>query len=304
MISNSSLCVCVCVCVSTCTAYIEDVARCVDQSRRLIIVLTPGYVLRRGWSVFELEARLRNMLASGDIKVILIECAQLRSLINYQEVEALKQGIKALSVVHWQGESSSRPGSRFWKSLRLEMPFRRPPRPLGSRQPLDASEAGPFGDLRSVSAVSMATAASSAAVATAPPDLRSSSMTSLRGAGAAERYHATLRQKNPYQAHQQRSFDVPYEVPLSRAGTLPPQHTYCNIPLTLLNGQHTHMHTHTHTQVHGHAHTHMHAHTQGKPRPQRQRSLDQPYANPPLSYTPPSPPSTRPHPDPSFPSLQ
>ncbi|XP_076118596.1 interleukin-1 receptor accessory protein-like 1-A [Alosa pseudoharengus] len=243
-------------------AYIEDVARCVDQSRRLIIVLTPGYVLRRGWSVFELEARLRNMLASGDIKVILIECAPLRGLINYQEVEALKQGIKALSVLHWTGEASSKPSSRFWKSLRLEMPFRRPPpRPsLARRQPLDASEAGPFADLRGVSAVSMATAAAPAVVATAtaaaPPDLRSSSLTSLRGVGAVERYHATLlRQKNPYQP-QQRNYELPYEVPaLTRTGTLPPQHTYCNIPLTLLNGQHT----------------------QG--RPQRQRSLDQPYAN-------------------------
>ncbi|XP_062391210.1 interleukin-1 receptor accessory protein-like 1-A [Sardina pilchardus] len=244
--------------------YIEDVARCVDQSRRLIIVLTPGYVLRRGWSVFELEARLRNMLASGDIKVILIECAPgLRGLINYQEVEALKQGIKALSVLRWAGEGSSRPGSRFWKSLRLEMPFRRPPpRPSlargGRGQPLDASEAGPFGDLRGVSAVSMATAAAPAVVATAtvaPSDLRSSSLTSLRGVGGAvERYHATLlRQKNPYQ-----TYELPYELPaLTRTGTLPPQHTYCNIPLTLLNGQHT----------------------QGKSRVQRQRSLDQPYAN-------------------------
>ncbi|XP_041926587.1 interleukin-1 receptor accessory protein-like 1-A isoform X2 [Alosa sapidissima] len=265
--------------------YIEDVARCVDQSRRLIIVLTPGYVLRRGWSVFELEARLRNMLASGDIKVILIECAPLRGLINYQEVEALKQGIKALSVLHWTGEASSKPSSRFWKSLRLEMPFRRPPPRPARRQPLDASEAGPFADLRGVSAVSMATAAAPAVVATAtsaaPPDLRSSSLTSLRGVGAVERYHATLlRQKNPYQPQapanltQHRNYELPYEVPaLTRTGTLPPQHTYCNIPLTLLNGQHTHTHTH------GHSHNTHNTHTLGKGRPQRQRSLDQPYAN-------------------------
>ncbi|XP_063068969.1 interleukin-1 receptor accessory protein-like 1-A [Engraulis encrasicolus] len=284
-------------------AYIEDVARCVEQSRRLILVLTPGYVRRRGWSVFELEARLRNMLACGDIKVILIECttAALNGLMNYPEVEALKQGIKALTVLRWRGESSSRPGSRFWKSLRLEMPFRRPPRSLltGGRrgaQPLDASEASTFasaadlrssssmggggglgvGGVSSMSALSMVTNSSVAvpSVAVAPAELRSSSLTSLRGTSGVmvERYHATLqRHKNPYQphplththtlAHSQVSPHedghgrglplTAYQMPaLSRAGTLPPQ-----------------------------PRSHVHGHGTHKARPQRQRSLDQPYAN-------------------------
>ncbi|KAJ8350336.1 hypothetical protein SKAU_G00254660 [Synaphobranchus kaupii] len=61
-----------------------------QSSKRLIIVMTPNYVVRRGWSIFELETRLRNMLATGEIKVILIECAELRGIMNYQEVEALK----------------------------------------------------------------------------------------------------------------------------------------------------------------------------------------------------------------------
>ncbi|KAI3365957.1 hypothetical protein L3Q82_009790 [Scortum barcoo] len=158
--------------------YIEDVARCVDQSKRLIIVMTPSYVVRRGWSIFELETRLRNMLVTGEIKVILIECAELRGIMNYQEVEALKHTIKMLTVIKWRGPSSNKLNSKFWKQLLYEMPFKR-------MEPLSIS-------------------------------------------------HEQMRQKHYY-----RSYD--YDLP--PGGTLPPlstlgnQHTYCNIPMTLINGQ-------------------------------------------------------------------
>ncbi|KAG9339453.1 hypothetical protein JZ751_023591, partial [Albula glossodonta] len=205
-------------------AYIEDVARCVDQSKRLIIVMTPNYVVRRGWSIFELETRLRNMLASGEIKVILIECAELRGIMNYQEVEALKHTIKTLTVIKWRGPASSKPSSKFWKRLRYEMPFR-PTEPPAPREPvLDASEQGPFGELQTVSAISMA-AATSTAMAPAHPELRSTFHNT---------YHTQMRQKHFYRSYE-------YDIPPT--GTLPPlsslgnQHTYCNIPMTLLNGQ-------------------------------------------------------------------
>nr|XP_057938049.1 interleukin-1 receptor accessory protein-like 1-A [Doryrhamphus excisus]XP_057938050.1 interleukin-1 receptor accessory protein-like 1-A [Doryrhamphus excisus] len=205
-------------------AYIEDVARCVDQSKRLIIVMTPNYVVRRGWSIFELETRLRNMLVTGEIKVILIECAELRGIMNYQEVEALKHTIKTLTVIKWRGPKSNKLHSKFWKQLQYEMPFRRTEPMLGHEPALDVSEQGPFGELQTVSAISMA-AATSTAMATAHPELRSSFHNS---------YHTTVRQKHYYRS---------YEYDLPAAGTLPPlsslgnQHTYCNIPLTLLNGQ-------------------------------------------------------------------
>ncbi|XP_022523951.2 interleukin-1 receptor accessory protein-like 1-B isoform X4 [Astyanax mexicanus] len=204
--------------------YIEDVARCVDQSKRLIIVMTPNYVVRRGWSIFELETRLRNMLVSGEIKVILIECAELRGIMNYQEVEALKHTIKLLTVIKWPGPKSSKLDSKFWKRLQYEMPFKRPERVLSHEQVLDVSEQGPFGELQTVSAISMA-AATSTAMATTHPELRSTFHNS---------YHTSLRQKHYYRSYE-------YDVPTS--GTLPPlsslgnQHTYCNIPMTLLNGQ-------------------------------------------------------------------
>uniref|UniRef100_A0A3B5BM72 Interleukin-1 receptor accessory protein-like 1 n=1 Tax=Stegastes partitus TaxID=144197 RepID=A0A3B5BM72_9TELE len=118
--------------------YIEDVARCVDQSKRLIIVMTPSYVVRRGWSIFELETRLRNMLVTGEIKVILIECAELRGIMNYQEVEALKHTIKMLTVIKWRGSSSNKLNSKFWKQLLYEMPFKRmEPLSISHEQVLD-----------------------------------------------------------------------------------------------------------------------------------------------------------------------
>uniref|UniRef100_A0A3Q3IMM4 Interleukin 1 receptor accessory protein-like 1 n=1 Tax=Monopterus albus TaxID=43700 RepID=A0A3Q3IMM4_MONAL len=204
--------------------YIEDVARCVDQSKRLIIVMTPNYVVRRGWSIFELETRLRNMLVTGEIKVILIECAELRGIMNYQEVEALKHTIKNLTVIKWRSPKSNKLNSKFWKQLQYEMPFRRTEPMLTHEPALDVSEQGPFGELQTVSAISMA-AATSTAMATAHPELRSSFHNT---------YHTTMRQKHYYRSYE---FDIP------PGGTLPPlsslgnQHTYCNIPLTLLNGQ-------------------------------------------------------------------
>ncbi|XP_036401182.1 interleukin-1 receptor accessory protein-like 1 isoform X2 [Megalops cyprinoides] len=204
--------------------YIEDVARCVDQSKRLIIVMTPSYVVRRGWSIFELETRLRNMLVTGEIKVILIECAELRGIMNYQEVEALKHTIKTLTVIKWQGPKSNKLSSKFWKHLQYEMPFKRLEPIISHEQVLDVSEQGPFGELQTVSAISMA-AATSTAMATAHPELRSTFHNT---------YHSQMRQKQYYRSYE-------YDIP--PAGTLPPlsslgnQHTYCNIPMTLLNGQ-------------------------------------------------------------------
>ncbi|KAI5621410.1 interleukin-1 receptor accessory protein-like 1-A isoform X2, partial [Silurus asotus] len=219
-------------------AYIEDVTRCVEMSKRLIIVLTPGYVLRRGWSIFEMESRLRSSLVSGEIKVILIECAELRGVINYQEVEELKQSIKSLTVVRWSGPRSNKPGSRFWKQLRYAMPCRRP-QPSLRTPAVDAGEPNPFAHLHTVSAISVATAASTAA-APARPELRAALRSSYRAHSLARQKHAHFR-----------SYE--YELPLAAGGTLPAQPTYCNLPLTLLNGQ--------------------------WPTAKRQHSLDEPHAN-------------------------
>ncbi|NWI21626.1 IRPL2 protein, partial [Crypturellus soui] len=197
--------------------YIEDLTRCVEQSRRLIIVLTPDYVLRRGWSIFEMENRLHNMLVSGEIKVILIECTELKGKVNYHEVESLKHTIKLLSVVKWKGPKSSKLNSKFWKRLVFEMPGKRK-EVVSRRQVLDSAEQGLFGDLQTVP--SLAVTGTSATLVESRADL-----TDFRQADSVQMRH----------------YCRGYEYDVS-AATLPiasisNHHTYCNIPLTLLNGQ-------------------------------------------------------------------
>ncbi|NXF42547.1 IRPL2 protein, partial [Oceanites oceanicus] len=197
--------------------YIEDLTRCVEQSRRLIIVLTPDYVLRRGWSIFEMENRLHNMLVSGEIKVILIECTELKGKVNYHEVESLKHTIKLLSVVKWKGPKSSKLNSKFWKRLVFEMPGKKK-EVVSRHQVLDSAEQGLFGDLQTVP--SLAVTGTSATLVESQADLTD--------------YHQA-------DSVQMRHYCRGYEYDVS-AATLPiasisNHHTYCNIPLTLLNGQ-------------------------------------------------------------------
>ncbi|XP_046871077.1 X-linked interleukin-1 receptor accessory protein-like 2 [Hypomesus transpacificus] len=202
--------------------YIEDLARSVEQSRRLILVLTPEFVAKRGWSIFQLETRLHSMLVTGEIKVIMIECADLRSVINYQEVEALKHTIKVLSIIKWRGPRSSELQSTFWKQVLCEMPVRRK-EVLSRRQVLDSGEQGLFGDLQTVSTIAMT--ATSASLAPA--------------------HHAEIPDFNqtsaahPQMRHFCRSYEFEMPPPSSplRVATLGGRHVYCNIPMALLNGQ-------------------------------------------------------------------
>ncbi|XP_066505128.1 X-linked interleukin-1 receptor accessory protein-like 2 isoform X2 [Hoplias malabaricus] len=199
------------------TIYIEDLARSVEQSRRLIIVLTPEFVARRGWSIFQLETRLHGMLVTGEIKVIMIECADLRNVINYQEVEALKHTIKALAVVKWRGPKSNQLNSKFWKKVVYEMPAKKK-ETLSRRQVLDSGEQGLFGDLQAVSTIAMTTTSPSVAPSHADiPDFNQAG--------------------HPQMRHFCRSYE--YEMPASavQIATLNNRHMYCNIPMTLLNGQ-------------------------------------------------------------------
>ncbi|XP_063288024.1 X-linked interleukin-1 receptor accessory protein-like 2 [Pelobates fuscus] len=200
--------------------YMEDLARCVEQSRRLIIVLTPDYVIRRGWSIFVLDSRLHNMLTSGEIKVILIECTNLRNKVNYQEVESLKHAIRHQSLIKWNGPKSSKINSKFWKRLVYEMPAKK--REVLSRQHvLDSGEQSLFGDLQTVP----------------PIAVTGSSGTLGRGQGDLSGFHSV-------ESMQMRHFCRAYEFDKSTSplpvASLGNHHTYCNIPLTLLNGQQNH----------------------------------------------------------------
>ncbi|KAM8953843.1 X-linked interleukin-1 receptor accessory protein-like 2 isoform 1-T1 [Pelodytes ibericus] len=200
--------------------YMEDLARCVEQSRRLIIVLTPDYVIRRGWSIFVLDSRLHNMLTSGEIKVILIECTNLRGKVNYQEVESLKHAIRHQSLIKWNGPKSSKINSKFWKRLVYEMPAKKK-EVLSRQHVLDSGEQSLFGDLQTVPSIA----------------ITGSSGTLGRSQGDLSGFH-------PVESMQMRHFCRAYEFDKSTS-TLPVaslgnHHTYCNIPLTLLNGQLNH----------------------------------------------------------------
>ncbi|CAB1336993.1 unnamed protein product [Coregonus sp. 'balchen'] len=199
--------------------YIEDLARSVEQSRRLIIVLTPEFVAKRGWSIFQLETRLHSMLVTGEIKVIMIECADLKSVINYQEVEALKNTIKVLTIIKWRGPKSNELKSKFWKQVIYEMPVKRKEM-LSRRQVLDSGEQGLFGDLQTVSTIAMTTTSASLAPA----------------------HHAEIPDFNQAGHPQMRHYctrSYEYKMPGSpvQIATLSNRHMYCNIPMTLLNGQ-------------------------------------------------------------------
>uniref|UniRef100_A0A8C4U337 Interleukin 1 receptor accessory protein like 2 n=1 Tax=Falco tinnunculus TaxID=100819 RepID=A0A8C4U337_FALTI len=197
--------------------YIEDLTRCVEQSRRLIIVLTPDYVLRRGWSIFEMENRLHNMLVSGEIKVILIECTELKGKVNYHEVESLKHTIKLLSVVKWKGPKSSKLNSKFWKRLVFEMPGKKK-EVVSRHQVLDSAEQGLFGDLQTVP--SLAVTGTSATLVESRADLTD--------------YHQA---DSVHMRHYCRGYEYDVSAATLPVASISNHHTYCNIPLTLLNGQ-------------------------------------------------------------------
>ncbi|NWI48130.1 IRPL2 protein, partial [Picathartes gymnocephalus] len=197
--------------------YIEDLTRCVEQSRRLIIVLTPDYVLRRGWSIFEMENRLHNMLVSGEIKVILIECTELKGKVNYHEVESLKHTIKLLSVVKWKGPKSSKLNSKFWKRLVFEMPGKKK-EVVSRHQVLDSAEQGLFGDLQTVP--SLAVTGTSATLVESRADL------------------ADYQQADSvHMRHYCRGYEYDVSAATLPMASISNHHSYCNIPLTLLNGQ-------------------------------------------------------------------
>ncbi|KAJ8401818.1 hypothetical protein AAFF_G00377890 [Aldrovandia affinis] len=201
------------------SAYIEDLVRSVEQSRRIIIVLTPSFVAKRGWSIFQLEARLHSMLVTGEIKVIMIECSDLQRVINYQEVEALKHTIKLLSIVKWRGPKDNQLTSKFWKQVLCEMPVRKK-ESVSHRQMLDSGEQRLFADLQTVSTIAMTTASASLAPAHAKIPV------------------ATFDQMNHVQVkHFCRRYDFDKSSTPVRVATLGNRHMYCNIPMTLLNGQ-------------------------------------------------------------------
>ncbi|XP_042314152.1 LOW QUALITY PROTEIN: interleukin-1 receptor accessory protein [Sceloporus undulatus] len=96
----------------------------IQRSRRLLVVLSPNYVLQGTQALLELKAGLEDMASRGTIKVILV---QYRA-VKRSKVKELRQAKAALTVIKWKGEKSSYPRGRFWKRLLVEMPIKSRPK--------------------------------------------------------------------------------------------------------------------------------------------------------------------------------
>ncbi|KAK4819365.1 hypothetical protein QYF61_001644 [Mycteria americana] len=98
----------------------------IQKSRRLLVVLSPNYVLQGTQALLELKAGLENMASKGNIKVILVQYKAIKK----SKVKELKQAKAALTVIKWKGEKSKFPKGRFWKQLQVEMPVKKISRSL------------------------------------------------------------------------------------------------------------------------------------------------------------------------------
>ncbi|XP_055752569.1 interleukin-1 receptor accessory protein isoform X1 [Salvelinus fontinalis] len=94
----------------------------VGRSRRVLVVLSPGYGLQGTQALLELKAGLDSMAWGGHLRVILVQYKPLR---RDGWVRELRRARVALVLVRWQGDKSSDLSSRFWKRLRVELPVRR-----------------------------------------------------------------------------------------------------------------------------------------------------------------------------------
>ncbi|KAJ8397250.1 hypothetical protein AAFF_G00440840 [Aldrovandia affinis] len=100
----------------------DETLSCVGRSRRLMVVLSPRYVVQGTQALLELKAGLDTMAQAGNLRVILV---QYQPLSRDSWVRELRRARVALTLVQWKGDKSSDLSSRFWKRLQVELPVRR-----------------------------------------------------------------------------------------------------------------------------------------------------------------------------------
>uniref|UniRef100_A0A673TGE9 Interleukin-1 receptor accessory protein n=1 Tax=Suricata suricatta TaxID=37032 RepID=A0A673TGE9_SURSU len=93
----------------------------IQKSRRLLVVLSPNYVLQGTQALLELKAGLENMASRGNINVILVQYKAVKET----KVKELKRAKTVLTVIKWKGEKSKYPQGRFWKQLQVAMPVKK-----------------------------------------------------------------------------------------------------------------------------------------------------------------------------------
>lgn len=97
----------------------DDTLTFVAKSRRLLVVVGPGYGCWGSQALLELKAGIDNMALGGHLRVILV---QYQPIQRQGWVKELRRARVALTLVRWQGEKSKELTSRFWKQLRVELP--------------------------------------------------------------------------------------------------------------------------------------------------------------------------------------
>lgn len=105
----------------------EAVLHSMQVSRRLLLVLSPDYLVEKSFSL--LECRLAMYLQHSHRATIV--AILYRALNKITGAEAVQVRRVATSTVTWRGSQSEPPASRFWKRLRLALPVR--PLALGRR---------------------------------------------------------------------------------------------------------------------------------------------------------------------------
>ncbi|XP_066097424.1 interleukin-1 receptor accessory protein isoform X3 [Saccopteryx bilineata] len=93
----------------------------IQKSRRLLVILSPNYVLQGTQALLELKAGLENMASRGNINVILVQYKAVKET----KVKELKRAKTVLTVIKWKGEKSKYPQGRFWKQLQVAMPVKK-----------------------------------------------------------------------------------------------------------------------------------------------------------------------------------
>uniref|UniRef100_UPI0037E7C1CF interleukin-1 receptor accessory protein n=1 Tax=Semicossyphus pulcher TaxID=241346 RepID=UPI0037E7C1CF len=94
----------------------------VARSRRVLVVVSPGYASQGSQALLELKAGIDGMARGGHLRVILVQYKPVQRQVWVGE---LRRARVALAMVRWQGEKSKELTSRFWKRLRVELPVRR-----------------------------------------------------------------------------------------------------------------------------------------------------------------------------------
>nr|XP_060623247.1 interleukin-1 receptor accessory protein [Anolis sagrei ordinatus] len=90
----------------------------IQRSRKMVVVLSPEYLLEKSVSMLEFKLGLlcQNHIAT---RLVVVEYRPLQR--SHPNVQQLRESVP---FVTWKGERSKRPGSKFWKALRLALPLR------------------------------------------------------------------------------------------------------------------------------------------------------------------------------------